>query len=240
MLKIQNLNAGYGPVQILWDVSLEVQKGEIVTVVGPNGAGKSTLLKTILGLTNRMKGKRDAERTVLLEGKDISRLAPEEMVKQGIALVPEGARVFPDMSVMDNLLMGSYISQARPGRQKNLQTVFTLFPHLKMRINQKAKTMSGGERQAVAVGRALMSDPKLLLMDEPSLGLHPLLVSQTFEAIKEINRQGTTILLVEQNVFFSLGISHRTYVLENGRVVMEGKSKNLLNEDYIKKAYLAM
>ncbi len=240
MLKIQNLNAGYGPVQILWDVSLEVQKGEIVTVVGPNGAGKSTLLKTILGLTNRMKGQEGAERTVLLEGKDISRLAPEEMVKQGIALVPEGARVFPDMSVMDNLLMGSYISQARPGRQKNLQTVFTLFPHLKTRINQKAKTMSGGERQAVAVGRALMSGPKLLLMDEPSLGLHPLLVSQTFEAIKEINRQGTTILLVEQNVFFSLEISHRAYVLENGRVVMEGESKNLLDEDYIKKAYLAM
>ncbi len=240
MLKIQNLNAGYGPVQILWDVSLEVKKGEIVTVVGPNGAGKSTLLKTILGLTTRMKGKGEDSRTVLLEGRDISRLAPEEMVKQRIALVPEGARVFPDMSVLDNLLMGSYVPQSRPHRKKNLETVLSLFPHLKERLAQKAKTMSGGERQAVAIGRALMSSPKLLLMDEPSLGLHPLLVSQTFEAIEEINRHGTTILLVEQNVFFALEISHRAYVLENGRMVMEGKGRELLDEDYIKKAYLAM
>ncbi len=238
MLEIHNLNAGYGPVQILWGVSLRVKKGEIVTVVGPNGAGKSTLLKTILGLTTRMKG--EGESTILLEGQDITRLPPEEMVKHGIALVPEGAHVFPDMTVKDNLLMGAYVAQARPHREENLEVVFSLFPHLKARLDQKAKTMSGGERQAVAIGRALMSSPKLLLMDEPSLGLHPLLVSQTFEAIREINRQGTTILLVEQNVFFSLEISHRAYVLENGRVVLEGKGKDLLEEDYIKKAYLAM
>lgn len=240
MLKIRNLNAGYGAVQILWDVSLKVEQGEIVTVVGPNGAGKSTLLKAILGLTNRIKRKGETGGTVFLEGKDISPLAPEEMVKQGITIVPEGSRVFPEMSVLDNLLMGSYIAQARPKRQENLEAIFTLFPHLKRRINQKAKTMSGGERQAVAIGRALMSNPKLLLMDEPSLGLHPLLVSQTFEAIKEINRQGTTILLVEQSVFFSLEISHRAYVLENGHVVMEGNGRDLLKEEYIKKAYLAM
>ena len=240
MLRIQNLNAGYGPVQILWNISLEVGKGQIVTVVGPNGAGKSTLLKTILGLTTRMNGKGDKEGTVFLEGENISHLAPEEMVKQGVALVPEGARVFPDMSVMDNLLMGSYIPQTRAHRRENLEKIFAFFPHLKGRVNQKAKTMSGGERQAVAIGRALMSNPKLLLMDEPSLGLHPLLVSQTFEAIKEINCHGTTILLVEQNVFFALEISHRAYVLENGRMVMEGKGKELLEEDYIKKAYLAM
>jgi len=238
MLEIHNLNAGYGPVQILWGVSLKVGKGEIVTVVGPNGAGKSTLLKTILGLTTRMKGKGD--QSIRLEGQEITHLPPEEMVKQGIALVPEGARVFPDMTVKDNLLMGAYIAQARSRREENLEVVFSLFPHLKTRLDQKAKTMSGGERQAVAIGRALMSSPKLLLMDEPSLGLHPLLVSQTFEAIREINRQGTTILLVEQNVFFSLEISHRAYVLENGRVVLEGKGKDLLEEDYIKKAYLAM
>ena len=239
MLEIRSLSAGYGPVQILWDVSLEVHKGEIVTVVGPNGAGKSTLLKTILGLTTRMKGEKGGG-SITLEGRDISSLAPEEMVKQGIAIVPEGARVFPDMTVLDNLLMGAYIPQVRRYREENLRAVFSLFPHLEGRLNQKARTMSGGERQAVAIGRALMSSPKLLLMDEPSLGLHPLLVSHTFEAIQEINRNGTTILLVEQNVYFALEISHRAYVLENGRVVMEGKGQDLFKEDHIKKAYLAM
>lgn len=238
MLKIHNLHAGYGTVQVLWGVSLEVRKGEIVTVVGPNGAGKSTLLKAILGLVTRMKGKGD--QSIYLGGRDISRLSPEEMVKQGIALVPEGARIFPEMTVLDNLLMGAYIREIRPRREKNLETVLSLFPHLKAHLGQKAKTMSGGERQAVAIGRALMSSPRLLLMDEPSLGLHPLLVSHIFRAVQEINRQGTTILLVEQNIFFSLEISHRAYVLENGRVVLEGEGKELLEGDYIKKAYLAM
>ena len=238
MLKIHNLHAGYGTVQVLWGVSLEVRKGEIVTVVGPNGAGKSTLLKAILGLVTRMKGKGD--QSIYLGDRDISRLSPEEMVKQGIALVPEGARIFPEMTVLDNLLMGAYIREIRPRREKNLETVLSLFPHLKAHLGQKAKTMSGGERQAVAIGRALMSSPRLLLMDEPSLGLHPLLVSHIFRAVQEINRQGTTILLVEQNIFFSLEISHRAYVLENGRVVLEGEGKELLEGDYIKKAYLAM
>ena len=237
MLEVKNLNAGYGPVQVLWDISLEVGKGQVVTVMGPNGAGKSTLLKSILNLTTRVKKKGG---TIVLDGRDMTRLPPEMMIKEGVAFIPEGARVFPEMSVLDNLLMGAYVPQARPHRRENLEKVFSLFPHLSERVHQKAKTLSGGERQAVAIGRALMSHPKLLLMDEPSLGLHPLLVSHTFKAIGKINRQGVTVLLAEQNVFFALEISHRAYVLESGRITLEGEGKALLEEDYIKKAYLAM
>ena len=166
--------------------------------------------------------------------------SPEETVKFGIAIVPEGARVFPEMSVLDNLKMGSYIKKAREVREKTIEEVYTLFPRLKERESQKAKTLSGGERQMLAVGRALMSKPDLLLLDEPSLGLQPMLVTRTFEAIREINRKGVTILLVEQNVNYSLEISHRAYVLENGRIVLEGRGSELLDNQHVKKAYLAM
>jgi len=239
MLRVDKIKVFYGDVQVLWDVSLKVDEGEIVTVVGPNGSGKSTLLHTIVNL-NHPKKTDQMDSGIFYRGKRMDGFSPEETVKFGIAIVPEGARVFPEMSVLDNLKMGSYIKKAREVREKTIGEVYTLFPRLKERESQKAKTLSGGERQMLAVGRALMSKPDLLLLDEPSLGLQPMLVTRTFEAIREINRKGVTILLVEQNVNYSLEISHRAYVLENGRIVLEGKGSELLNNQHVKKAYLAM
>jgi branched-chain amino acid transport system ATP-binding protein len=239
MLRIDRIKVFYGDVQVLWDVSLKVDEGEIVTVVGPNGSGKSTLLHTIVNL-NHPKRTDQMDSGIFYRGSRMDGFPPEETVKLGIAIVPEGARVFPEMSVLDNLKMGSYIKKAREVREKTLEEVYILFPRLKERESQKAKTLSGGERQMLAVGRALMSKPDLLLLDEPSLGLQPMLVTRTFEAIREINRKGVTILLVEQNVNYSLEISHRAYVLENGRIVLEGKGSELLNDQHVKKAYLAM
>lgn len=239
MLRVDKIKVFYGDVQVLWDVSLKVDEGEIVTVVGPNGSGKSTLLHTIVNLNHPKKGEQK-DSGIFYRGNRMDGSSPEETVKLGIAIVPEGARVFPEMSVLDNLKMGSYIKKAREVREKSLEEVYTLFPRLKERESQKAKTLSGGERQMLAVGRALMSKPDLLLLDEPSLGLQPMLVTRTFEGIREINRKGVTVLLVEQNVHYSLEISHRAYVLENGRIVLEGKGKDLLNDPHVKKAYLAM
>ena len=239
MLRIDRIKVFYGDVQVLWDVSLKVDEGEIVTVVGPNGSGKSTLLHTIVNL-NHPKKTDQIDSGIFYRGNRMDGFSPEETVKFGIAIVPEGARVFPEMSVLDNLKMGSYIKKAREVREKTLEEVYALFPRLKERETQKAKTLSGGERQMLAVGRALMSKPDLLLLDEPSLGLQPMLVTRTFEAIREINRKGVTILLVEQNVNYSLEISHRAYVLENGRIVLEGRGRELLNNQHVKKAYLAM
>ena len=239
MLRVDKIKVFYGDVQVLWDVSLKVDEGEIVTVVGPNGSGKSTLLHTIVNL-NHPKKTDQMDSGIFYRGNRMDGFSPEETVKFGIAIVPEGARVFPEMSVLDNLKMGSYIKKAREVREKTIGEVYTLFPRLKERESQKAKTLSGGERQMLAVGRALMSKPDLLLLDEPSLGLQPMLVTRTFEAIREINRKGVTILLVEQNVSYSLEISHRAYVLENGRIVLEGKGSELLNNQHVKKAYLAM
>ncbi len=239
MLRVDKIKVFYGDVQVLWDVSLKVDEGEIVTVVGPNGSGKSTLLHTIVSL-NHPKKTDQMDSGIFYRGNRMDGFSPEETVKFGIAIVPEGARVFPEMSVLDNLKMGSYIKKAREVREKTIEEVYTLFPRLKERESQKAKTLSGGERQMLAVGRALMSKPDLLLLDEPSLGLQPMLVTRTFEAIREINRKGVTILLVEQNVNYSLEISHRAYVLENGRIVLEGKGSELLNNQHVKKAYLAM
>ncbi len=239
MLRIDKIKVFYGDVQVLWDVSLQVNQGEIVTVVGPNGSGKSTLLHTIVNLNHPKKSDRN-DSGIFYRNSRIDGLSPEESVKLGIAVVPEGARVFPEMSVLDNLKKGSYIKKARQVREKTLEEVYALFPRLKERKTQKAKTLSGGERQMLALGRALMSKPDLLLLDEPSLGLQPILVTRTFEAVREINRKGMTILLVEQNVNYSLEISHRAYVLENGRIVLEGKGRELLNNQHVKKAYLAM
>ncbi len=239
MLRINRIKVFYGDVQVLWDVSLKVDEGEIVTVVGPNGSGKSTLLHAVVNL-NHPKKTDQMDSGIFYRGNRMDGFSPEETVKFGIAIVPEGARVFPEMSVLDNLKMGSYIKKAREVREKTLEEVYALFPRLKERETQKAKTLSGGERQMLAVGRALMSKPDLLLLDEPSLGLQPMLVTRTFEAIREINRKGVTILLVEQNVNYSLEISHRAYVLENGRIVLEGKGSELLNNQHVKKAYLAM
>ncbi len=238
MFEIKGLNVGYGKVQVLWDVSLRVEQGEIVTVLGPNGAGKSTLLQTALGLLKPMKtGETDL---ITYRNQRIDGLPPEEIVRLGIALITEEKNLFPDMTVLDNLKMGSYIKRAKIERTESLDLVFKLFPRLAERKKQMANTLSGGERQMVAIGRALMSKPDLLMVDEPSIGLQPLLIAKIFDTIREINGRGVTILLVEQNVFFSLEISNRAYVLENGRVVMEGKGKDLLDNPHVKKAYLAI
>jgi branched-chain amino acid transport system ATP-binding protein len=239
MLRIDKINVFYGDIQVLWDVSLKVEEREIVTIVGPNGSGKSTLLRTIVNLIHPTKeGQRDGG--IFFRGDRIDGLPPEETVKLGIAIVPEGARVFQEMSVLDNLKMGSYIKEAREVRERTLGEIYNLFPRLKEKEPQKAKTLSGGEQKMLALGMALMSKADLLLLDEPSLGLQPNFVTRTFEAIQEINQRGVTIVLVEQNVIYSLEISHRAYVLENGRVVLEGGGKELVDNQYVKKAYLAM
>jgi len=234
MLTIDKLNFSYGDMQVLWDIDLEVKQGEIVTVVGANGAGKSTTLKNISRLVKWSAG------TITFNGTDLSRLAPHEVVECGIIQVPEGRKIFPEMTVLENLRMGSFIKSARKDREANVERVFSLFPRLKEREKQLGGTMSGGEQQMLAIGRGLMANPRLLLLDEPSLGLSPLFVRNIFDIITEINRQGVTILLVEQNVFQSLRIASRAYVLETGRVVLTGTGEALLNDDHVKKAFLGM
>jgi len=237
MFEIANLNIRYGHVQVLWDVSLKVEQGEIVSVLGPNGAGKSSLLRSAVGLLRPMKRE---ENWIKYRNQRIDGMAPEKIVRLGIAIVTEEKHLFPDMTVLDNLKMGSYIERAKGKRNESLEMVFDLFPRLNERKNQMARTLSGGERQILSIGRALMSKPDLLMIDEPSIGLQPNLVAKTFEIIKEIRAKGVTILMVEQNVFFSLETSDRAYVLENGRIVMEGRGEELLEDNHIKKAYLAL
>jgi branched-chain amino acid transport system ATP-binding protein len=233
-LKVDGIDVYYRDVQVLWDISLEVRTGEIVTVIGPNGAGKSTLLNSVMGFQHPKRG------TILLKGSPVGKLPPEQVVQLGLTIVPEGARVFSEMSVLDNLKMGSYVKSARAERERSLEEVFSFFPRLHERMHQNGGTLSGGERQMLAIGRALMSRPQLLLLDEPSLGLAPLLVDKVFETVQEISKGGLTVLLVEQNVHHSLEITDRAYVLENGRVVMEGTGKELSNNEHVKKAYLAI
>ncbi len=239
MLRIDKINVFYGDVQILWNVSLGVEKREIVTVLGPNGSGKSTLLRTIVNLTHPKKTDR-SDGEIFYQERRIDGLSPEETVRLGISIVPEGARVFQEMNVLDNLRMGSYTRKAKEVREETLREVYTLFPRLQERRSQKAKTLSGGERKMLALGMALMSKPDLLLLDEPSLGLQPNFVTRMFQTIQEINQGGVAILLVEQNVHYALEISHRAYVLENGRIILEGAGKELLNHQDIKRAYLAL
>lgn len=230
MLKIEGIDVYYGVIRALKEVSLTVNDGEIVTLIGANGAGKTTTLRTISGLIRPKKG------TVTFDGQDLTRMAPNEIAGLGILQVPEGRRIFGNLTVMENLLMGAYLR--KDDISKELDWVFSLFPRLKERQKQKAGTLSGGEQQMLAISRALMGKPRVILLDEPSLGLAPLLVLNIFETIKEINGQGVTILLVEQNAYMALQIAHRAYVIETGRVVMEGTGKELLNNDAVKKAYL--
>jgi branched-chain amino acid transport system ATP-binding protein len=239
MLRIDKINVFYGDVQILWDVSLAVEGKEIVTVLGPNGSGKSTLLRTIVNLILPHKTGR-SDGGIFYQGNRIDGLSPEETVRLGISIVPEGTRVFQEMNVLDNLRMGSYARKAKEVREQTLEEVYFLFPRLKERKSQKAKTLSGGERKMLALGMALMSKPDLLLLDEPSLGLQPNFVTRMFQTIQEINQRGVAILLVEQNVHYALEISHRAYVLENGRMTLEGTGEELLNHQDIKRAYLAL
>ena len=234
MLQIRKLNFAYGDLQVLWDVDLEVKQGEIVTVVGSNGAGKSTMLKNVSRLVRPTSG------SITFEGHELSHVPSHKVVEMGIVQVPEARRIFPEMTVTENLRMGSFVKATRKDRERNMERVFSLFPRLAERKSQLGGTMSGGEQQMLAIGRGLMGNPRVMLLDEPSLGLSPLLVRNIFEIIKEINRQGTTILLVEQNVFQSLRISHRAYVLETGRVVLSGAGTELLDNAHVKKAFLGM
>jgi branched-chain amino acid transport system ATP-binding protein len=234
LLAIRKLSFAYGDLRVLWDVDLDVGEGEIVTVVGSNGAGKSTMLKNVSRLVRGGAG------AISFRGTDLLRLAPHEVVELGVVQVPEGRRIFPEMTVLENLRMGSFVPAVRKDRERNLERAFTLFPRLAERARQLGGTMSGGEQQMLAIARGLMANPKLLLLDEPSLGLSPLFVKNIFDIIAEINRQGTSILLVEQNVFQSLRIAHRAYVLETGRIVLQGTGAELLGNDHVKKAYLGI
>jgi len=232
MLKVENINAYYGDLQALWGVSLQVDEGELVALVGPNGAGKTTTLKVITGLLKLGSGKVD------FMGSDISKETAHKIVAKGISQVPEGGRVFAGMTVLENLELGAFVPEARKLKDQTLKWVFSIFPRLAERQSQQAGTLSGGERQMLAIGRALMSKPKLLFLDEPSFGLAPILVQQMFRMIEEINKQGVTVLLVEQNVRAALELAQRAYVIENGRIVGEGKGDDLLSFESIRSAYL--
>ncbi len=232
LLEVRDLDFAYGDVQVLRGVSLTVNSGEIVTLVGSNGAGKSTTLRNISRLLSPRAG------SIVFDGHDLTELASHEVVELGLIHVPEGRRVFPEMTVLENLRMGSYTRAARADRQKNLERGLSLFPRLRERISQLAGTLSGGEQQMLAIARGLMAKPRLLLLDEPSLGLSPLLVRTIFDTIAQINQQGTSVLLVEQNVFQSLRIAARGYVLEIGRIAMHGTGSELLANDQVKAAFL--
>jgi branched-chain amino acid transport system ATP-binding protein len=234
LLKVNNIDVHYGDVQVLRQVSLRVNEKEIITIVGANGAGKSTLLKAIGGILKASSGE------IWFMEERIDNLPSHKIVETGLIRIPEGRKIFPSMTVLENLELGSYLPKAKAKRIESLEKVFTLFPILKNRKNQSTGTLSGGEQQMLAIGRGLMSLPRLLMLDEPSLGLAPILVNQIFNTVKEINDQGTSILLVEQNVFNALDMAVEGYVLENGRIVLEGKSQDLLADEYIKEAYLGV
>ena len=232
LLEVKGIDVFYGDAQALWDVSIDVPEGAIVALVGANGAGKTTLLKAISGLIHARKGE------ILLSGKSLSNLNPKEIVDRGIIHVPEGRRLFSDLTVLENLKLGAYIPRARPFFAESLERVFALFPTLKTRIDQKAGSLSGGEQQMLAIGRGMMAEPKLLMLDEPSLGLGPILVKAIFELISALNEQKTTILLVEQNVNQALKIAQQAYVLKTGKVVMNGRGDELLANEEVRKAYI--
>jgi branched-chain amino acid transport system ATP-binding protein len=232
LLELKDVTARYGDVQVLWGVTLAVREGEIATLVGANGAGKTTTLKAISGVVGAAGGQ------IHFDGEDITRLEPHEIASRRIAHVPEGRRLFPLMSVQENLMLGAVSRQSRRRRDQSLDMVFELFPRLKERQHQMAGTLSGGEQQMVAIGRGLMALPRLLMLDEPSLGLAPIVVKEMFETIRPINAEGITIMLVEQNVQQSLKLADRAYVLENGRVVLEGAGAALLDDERVRAAYL--
>jgi len=234
MLEVRNLNVAYGLIQVLWDVSFRVEEGEIVALLGSNGAGKTTTLKTVQGLIRPKSGE------VIFQGKKVHDLPSHKTVAQGLCLVPEDRLLFPHMTVIENLELGAYPPHLRKGRHETLAWIHKLFPRLSKRSTQKVGTLSGGEQQMVAIGRALMAKPRLLMLDEPSLGLAPLIVAELFRVIKEINSEGISILLVEQNVSHTLGLADRAYVLETGRIIREGTGTELLEDNRIRTAYLGI
>jgi len=234
MLSLENIYVNYGSIQVLHGINIEVNEGEIVTIIGANGAGKSTTLKAIAGLVTKTRNS-----SIKFMGEDITDLPPEKIVSKGISLAPEGRRIFPDLTVLENLEMGAYLrAKDKAGVRKDLESIFEMFPILEQRRNQSGKTLSGGEQQMLAIARALMANPKLLMLDEPSTGLAPLIIKDIFGIIKQVNEKGTTVLLVEQNSKIALGIADRGYVLKNGVVVLQDTCENLMKNEEIKKAYL--
>jgi branched-chain amino acid transport system ATP-binding protein len=233
-LDVTHIDVNYDDVQVIFDLSLRIEEGEVVSIIGGNGSGKSTLLRTVSGLMQPTRG------TITFDGVPIQTMQPENIVEQGIIHVPEGRRLFSLMTVLDNLIIGAHNSRARAHAAKTLEKVYSLLPRLQERQSQIAMTLSGGEQQMVAIGRGLMAQPKLLMLDEPSLGLAPILIKSIFETVRLIADQGTTVLLVEQDVKHSLSLSDRGYVLEHGRIALEGGAKSLLNDPHFKTAYLGI
>ena len=234
MLKVKGIDVFYGDLQVLWDVSFHVDEKEILVLVGANGAGKSTTIRTISALLSPRKG------SIEFDGIRLDQTLPHKVIEQGIVHVPEGRRLFPQMSVEENLVMGTLCAGAKAKRSETMEKVYNLFPRLRERKKQMAGTLSGGEQQMLAVGRGLMSLPKLMMFDEPSLGLAPILVQEIFNMVKRINEEGVTVLLVEQNVKQTLAMCHRAYVLENGKIVLEGQGKALMDNDHVREAYLGI
>jgi branched-chain amino acid transport system ATP-binding protein len=234
ILELDNVHSYYGKIHALKGISLTVEEGEIVTLIGGNGAGKTTTLRSISGLLHPKEG------SVRLMGKDVTRMPPNAVHKEGLGLVPEGRGIFPRLTVLENLEMGAYIVKDRAVIDRGIEYAFTLFPRLKERSAQKGGTLSGGEQQMLATARGLMSNPRILLMDEPSMGLAPVLVDQIFDVIKELNSKGTTILLVEQNALMALKCAHRAYVLQTGKIVLSGSAQDVARDENVKKAYLGI
>ena len=232
MLEVKGLQVYYGVIQALKDISFEVNQGEVIALIGANGAGKTTTLHTLTGLLPAKKG------SIVFEGKDITKMPAHKIVEMGIAHVPEGRRVFSQLSVYENLIMGAYTRKDKKEIAENLENVYKRFPRLKERKNQRAGTLSGGEQQMLAMGRALMSNPKMIVMDEPSMGLSPIFVNEIFDIIEKVSASGTTVLLVEQNAKKALTIADRAYVLETGNIILQGDAKKLMNDESVKKAYL--
>jgi branched-chain amino acid transport system ATP-binding protein len=234
MLEIENLSAAYGMVQILYDVNFKVEEGEIVSIIGPNGAGKTTLVKTIMGFLHPKTGK------IKFKGDSIEKMPTYEIVKKGLTMIPEGREIFPRMTVGENLQLGAFIIADKAKINETKEKVFDIFPVLKKKEKAPAQTLSGGEQQMLVICRSLMSNPQLLILDEPSLGLAPIIVEKVLDTVRTINEEGVTVLLVEQNIHESLNVAHRGYVLEEGKIILEGKSRELLSNTHIKEVYLGL
>jgi branched-chain amino acid transport system ATP-binding protein len=234
MLQVEKLNSGYGMVQILWDVSFQIKPKEIVSIIGPNGSGKTTLVKTLMGLVPAQSG------TIRFKGEPMEKLRPYDIVKKGLVMIPEGREIFPKMTVEENLMLGAYTYSDKVKIKDTKERVYQIFPVLKKKEKALAQTLSGGEQQMLVICRSLMSNPSLLILDEPSLGLAPIIVEKVLDTVTKINADGVTILLVEQNIRDSLSIAHRAYVLEEGKIILEGEGRQLLNSNHIKEVYLGL
>jgi branched-chain amino acid transport system ATP-binding protein len=234
MLEVENVSTAYGLVQILWNVSFKIKEKEIVSIIGPNGAGKSTLVKTITGLLPAKTG------TIRFKGENVEKLRPYEIVKKGVSMIPEGREIFPKMTVEENMLLGAYTIKDKNAVKESKERIYQIFPVLKKKEKALAQTLSGGEQQMLVICRSLMSNPELLILDEPSLGLAPIIVGKVLDTLRKINEEGVTVLLVEQNIRDSLNIADRGYVLEKGKIIIEGKGRELLSNDHIKEVYLGI